>query len=114
MYISFSFEGDYISRIMSVDVFGRRWSSRHNQGVGRQGPSGNGFKRTHDGNYDMDSKKLCYLAEAEEELDAISMKILKKYIELNSRTLRGEIEALKTSVETSLQALQFQTSELIE
>lgn len=62
---------------MSVDVFGRHLMKKeHHYGGIRRSPRGS-FKRTLDGQYDIECKKLCNLADAMNENDAVSLKIMK-------------------------------------
>ncbi|XP_028982073.1 uncharacterized protein LOC114841341 [Diachasma alloeum] len=77
---------------MSVDVFGRQLSySSKTTTAARRGPPGDGFKRTLDGNYSIEGKRLCNIADPVEEFDAISLHFLRE-------NLRKEIDEVKKSV----------------
>lgn len=54
----------------SVDVFGR-YLQKSKQSV--RGPPGLGFKRTIDGDYDIENKRLCNIAEPVENTDAATL-----------------------------------------
>ena len=60
---------------MSVDVFGR---SDIKSKIGVRGSPGIGYKLTKDGHYDISRKRLCNLAEALDDDDAVSLHVLKK------------------------------------
>lgn len=63
---------------MSLDVFGRS----SNQSVkSSRGPPGVGFIVTTDGHFDIENKKLCNVAEASEENDAVNLKLLENSLE---------------------------------
>lgn len=61
---------------MSVDVFGR---IRGKVEVTR-GPSGNGYKLTEDGNYDIENKRICNLGPPVESTDAVNFITLQQQI----------------------------------
>ena len=43
-----------------------------------RGPTGEGFRLTDEGDYDIDNKRLCNVGNAVSEEDAVSFKILKE------------------------------------
>lgn len=59
---------------MPIDKFGRYLGE-----YGRRGPRGEGFNLTEEGNYDMQQKRICNLAKAQEEDDAVSLGDLRQY-----------------------------------
>ena len=61
---------------MSIDVFGR--TLKNKSGFAANGPPGIGYKLTDDGDYDVDYKRLCHIAEAKEPLDAVNHTTLQK------------------------------------
>lgn len=90
---------------MSVDVFGRQLMSSRNKiknivgGVGSRGPPGNGFKFTADGQYDIDNRRLCNVADAKEENDAVSVKIMKNLIQEQLRLVYKITSSLRHDVD---------------
>lgn len=62
---------------MSVDVFGRQL----NQAEGVRGPRGIGYKITTDGQYDIENKRLCNLAQPINLNDAVNLETLQTKIE---------------------------------
>lgn len=87
---------------MSVDVFGRqlmRRSLAKNGIPGGRGPPGQGFKLTADGQYDIDHKRLCNLADPIEQTDAVSVKVMQSAIQQEVRltynitsSMRGNLD----------------------
>lgn len=74
----------------SVDIFGRQLSKKRKyilDGQRRRGPPGEGFKFTTDGHYDIDGKKLCHIADAEDMNDAVSKKVALSMIMKETETL---------------------------
>ncbi len=62
------------SLTMNVDKFGRHESILNRELL--RGPKGEGFRLTHDGNYDMKNKRLCNIEDAIEESDSVNLKVL--------------------------------------
>lgn len=62
---------------MSVDVFGRQLGRNE----GTRGPPGFGFKLTTDGQYDVENKRLCNVAESREPSDAVNLSLAKRLIQ---------------------------------
>ena len=88
---------------MSVDVFGRNLE----RVGGSRGPLGVGFKVTSDGQYDIDNKRLCNVAEPNQSGDdAINLGILQRIIKMEIRSLyevtaklRADLDNLDVIVE---------------
>ena len=90
---------------MSVDAFGR---TLKRPVAGERGPPGIGYKLTADGHYDVDSKKLCNLADPTESSDAVNLNVLRNLESLISseigdlskiiRGLREEIDNLALEI----------------
>lgn len=95
---------------MSVDVFGRAFGVARSGGGGKRGPPGppgEGFKRTIAGHYDLEHKKLCNVGDAEEDFDAVSLKILKAHVD----KLRGYMFDIKRGLDVlQNQFTTFQTA----
>ncbi|XP_057339434.1 uncharacterized protein LOC130676941 [Microplitis mediator] len=101
---------------MGIDIFGRV-SSQSNQtqfkgcssGVG---PPGKGFKLTNDGQFDLDQKRLCNVAEPKNESDAVTYNAMKaaiNHMDDKYKTHPDLIVELKTKVS----ALEGSLSDLI-
>lgn len=61
---------------MSIDVFGRKLT----QSDGSRGPSGIGFKLTDDGQFDLENKRLCLVADAADLQDVVNVQVLRKVL----------------------------------
>lgn len=59
---------------MSVDVFGRILEGRKTSVI--KGSPGIGYKLTKDNHYDIDSKRLCNIADPQESGDAVNKRFL--------------------------------------
>ena len=88
---------------MSIDVFGRQWIREKEV---HRGPPGNGFAVTTSGDFYIENKLLCNVAEAQSDLDAVNLVLLK---EINARLLEGFYssmtafgERIKNEIKTSL------------
>ena len=68
---------------MSVEVFGRNLE----RVGGSCGPPGVGFKVTSDGQYDIDNKRLCNVAEPNQSGDAVNLETLQRIIKMEIRSL---------------------------
>uniref|UniRef100_A0A6V7KEU6 Uncharacterized protein n=1 Tax=Bracon brevicornis TaxID=1563983 RepID=A0A6V7KEU6_9HYME len=77
---------------MSVNVFGQQLSKSSSSG--KRGPPGRGFKLTEEGNFDIGNKRLCNIADPQEDFDAISRKILNEKIQ----PIRYDLNAVSTVV----------------
>lgn len=88
---------------MSVDVFGHHLTHDKTRPIGRRGPTGEAFKITVDGQYDMNNKRLCHIADPTEEPDAVppgamqrELKKLHDTIHTNARIVHRLIGRVKT------------------
>ena len=91
---------------MSIDVFGRSLSSSSK--VAR-GPPGIGFNLTEKGDFDLENKKLCNVADPVDEGDAVNLKSLNKSLDVKFNELKqlldtqtNEINDLKKRRKLSL------------
>lgn len=84
-------------------MFGRQLTSRsviESIGVGGgRGLPGNGFKITVDGQYDMDNKRLCNVADPTEQNDAVSVHVMQSAIQQEIRLLYPITSALRKIVD---------------
>ena len=78
-YINKMKRGKFIIHAMSVDVFGR--SLTQSDGLYLRGPPGVGFNLTTDGEFDIKDKRLCNLASAINENDAMNYKSVNRLID---------------------------------
>lgn len=89
---------------MSVDVFGRQLTSRsvnkHFGGGGSRGPPGNGFKMTVDGQYDIDKRRLCNIADPIEQNDAISAQVMQNFVQQELRVNYQMMSSLQNTVDS--------------
>lgn len=76
---------------MSVDKFGRH--SNVTQGL--RGPKGVGFELTPDGNFDIEHKKLCHVANATEKGDCVNLQTLIESNKHFSQIIDKKIESTK-------------------
>lgn len=81
---------------MSVDVFGRHLKKK-DQGASR-GPPGVGFNLTSTGDYDIRSKKLCNVADATNQSDAVNLKTLEAKIDAITEKYNQSISSLLKSI----------------
>lgn len=116
---------------MNVDKFGRHETLLSRDVL--RGPKGEGFRLTHDGNYDMKKKRLCNVDDAVEESDSVNFKVLQSRALIfdstqgvfnaqskritnvatavadsdaaNRQYVQREIEKLKLELETAIKAL---------
>ena len=86
---------DRVIFIMSIDVFGRQLIRTE---VTR-GPPGRGFKLTSDGQFDLENKRLCAVADALELQDAVNVKFLRKVISAELEKIFKIVEAQKQEIE---------------
>jgi len=85
---------------MSVDKFGRH--SRINQSQALRGPKGEGYDLTPDGDYDIKKKRLCYLEDPVNDLDAVNLKTLNSKIQDLQTSFNTEAKTQFKAVETNL------------
>lgn len=72
---------------MSVDVFGRSLPDTVNRDL-LKGPPGIGFSLNETGDYDIEKKRLCNVANAIEKNDAVNLSILERKIEQTEKTIQ--------------------------
>lgn len=81
---------------MSIDVFGRLL-------VGQKeifkGPPGVGFELTREGDFDIQNKKLCNIANAEDEKDAVNLKGLRDSIDSLRKDISWKLLLLEEKVD---------------
>ena len=85
---------------MSVDAFGRIFlKSKATTGGG---PRGKGYKLTSDGNFDVENRKLCNVADPTQPADAVNLRVLQVFLEAEvselfqiTTSLREEVERLR-------------------
>lgn len=77
---------------MSVDVFGRKLDRV------KKGSPGIGYKITKDGHYDVDNKRICNLADPQQENDVVNLRTLRKTSEADVKGLISIITNLQTSI----------------
>lgn len=63
---------------MSIDVFGRQLGRTEG---GTRGPPGFGFKLTTDGQYDVEGKRLCNVADASEPRDGVNLSLARRLVQ---------------------------------
>ena len=90
---------------MSIDVFGRHLGP----GKVAKGPPGIGFNLTKTGDFDLEQKKLCNVADAVDDKDAVNLNILKKEIELELNIVYEEIDHVINRVENKIKSLEEET-----
>ena len=81
--------------MMSIDIFGRLFRQAGNS---NRGPPGIGFKVTNSGNYDLDGKRLCNVAWAEESNDAVNLQLVLDLIKKETDTIHNVIASLRTEI----------------
>lgn len=118
---------------MSVDVFGRQLDkSVTSNNHGPPGRPGIGFKITLNGHYDLENKRLCNIAEPEEQNDSVTLNVLNRETRNIIRTLREEsnnsnlllVHGLETTINDisknlnisleNLQDLEIRNTEIIQ
>lgn len=80
---------------MSVDVFGRKLG----RSDGRQGPPGVGYKITAEGQYDVEDKRICNLAAANQLKDAVNLETLQRLIQMEIRSIYDVISRLRSDLD---------------
>lgn len=89
---------------MSIDVFGRQLTPSMMM-MNLRGPPGKGFQLTTDGQYDIQKKRLCNVAEPLQPSDAVTSKIMKDTtVRLEERIT--ELATMLTTLDARLSALQ--------
>lgn len=84
---------------MSVDVFGRQLSRIKSITSGGRGPPGEGFKITADGQYDIDNRRLCNVAAAIEQHDAVSVEVMRNAIQEEVRLVYAVTSSLRDNID---------------
>lgn len=100
---------------MSVDIFGRKF--RKSVGINGRGPPGNGFKITADGQFDIDGKRLCNIADPKDSNDAVSFGIMMTIFNSEVEKIHQELLSVRQELNTRASALRKslrQQRELIE
>lgn len=87
---------------MSVDVFGRQL----NQSKSRRGPPGVGYKLTADGQYDVENKRLCNVAEPLQLNDVVNLVAVRNLIHSEIHSLYEVTSALRKSLDDVELAIQ--------
>ena len=87
---------------MSIDVFGRHLGS----GKVAKGPPGIFLNLTKTGDFDLEQKKLCNVADAVDEKDAINLNILKKELEFDSNQVYEEVNYQINRLENKIKSLE--------
>ena len=72
---------------MSIDLFVR--NLKNESVLAANSPPGIGYKLTDKGNYDVDYKSLCNVAEVKEPLDAVNFTTLQKQFEKLSQAIEN-------------------------
>ena len=80
---------------MSVDVFGRNLK----RAGGSRGPPGVGFKVTSSGQYDIDNKRLCNIAESKHSGDAVNLDTLQRIVRMEITSLHEVIAKLRKDLD---------------
>ena len=68
------------------------------QDISGRGPPGIGFKVTNSGNFDLDGKRLCNVARAEELNDAVNLQLVLDLIKKETDTIHNVIASLRTEI----------------
>lgn len=93
---------------MSVNVFGQPLSSSKFNAPGRRGPAGRGFKLTLEGNFDIEKRRLCNLADPQDAADAVSLHSLKEKLFKEIQPVRDDSTKLKSEIHNSAKSLDEQ------
>ena len=80
---------------MSVDVFGRNLK----RAGGSRGPPSVGFKVTSSGQYDIDIKRLCNIAEPKHSGDAVNLDTLQRIVRMEIMSLHKIIAKLRKDLD---------------
>lgn len=93
---------------MSIDVFGRKLDK-----VKKDSP-GIGYKITKDGHYDVDYKRICNLADPQQENDVVNLRTLRKTSEADVKALVSIISSIQTSIDYVQVELKKQKGEILK
>ena len=80
---------------MSIDIFGRHSKQAGNSS---RSPGGIGFMVTSEGNFDIDGKRLCNVAKAEQKNDAVNLQLIQDLIKKETDTIYDVIASLRTEI----------------
>ena len=80
---------------MSIDVFGRQFKRAEAVSLG---PPGIGFKLTLDEQYDIENKKLCNVAEAQDTNDAVNLNLIQRMIQKEMQTIYDVTATLRNEI----------------
>lgn len=107
LFISLCGNAHVIIRIMSVDVFGRQLSDQSVSTMpGPRGPPGDGFKRTADGQYDMESKRLCNIGDPMDIDDAVTLSRMQGVVQQEVHLMHNVTSALQNNVNNHTMMIQ--------
>jgi hypothetical protein len=84
--------------MMSVDKFGRHLSV----GQSQRGPKGDGFEHTPDGNFNIQNKRLCNVANAVDNKDCVNLETLNLSLGNYISTIDEKLKEKDKNVEISL------------
>lgn len=96
---------------MSVDVFGR--NLKREEGASR-GPPGIGYKMTATGQYDIEKKRLCNVADPQDSNDAVNLATLQRTSEADIEKFSKSISDLRANLKylnESLKEFRAETGE---
>ena len=88
-------DGIAVSYNMSVDVFGRNLK----RAGGSRDPPGVGFKVTSSGQYDIDNKRLCNIAEPKHFSDAVNLDALQRIVRMEITSIHEVIAKLRKDLD---------------
>ena len=80
---------------MSIDVFGRRLS----RAAGSRGPPGIGYKLTNNGQFDLENKRLCNVAPANELNDVVNLDTLQRIVRMEIRGVTDFTTRIRTELD---------------
>ena len=80
----------------SIDVFGQQLI-RYT--VPQRGPPGVGFRFTVDGNYDLEAKRLCFVANPERPTDAATLQTVQDIVQNVSIALNQQLNDLEAKLQ---------------
>ncbi|XP_014295514.1 uncharacterized protein LOC103579935 [Microplitis demolitor] len=90
---------------MSIDIF-KRQSETKSSKTGRRGPPGPGFKITDDGQFDIDNKRLCNIADPENFSDAIPLRSAQNIIQHEVQSLNEGSLLMRQDIDIIIHGLE--------
>lgn len=90
---------------MSIDIFGRQSETKSSK-TGRRGPPGSGFKITDDGQFDIDNKRLCNIADPENSSDAIPLRSAQNIIQHEVQSLNEGSLLMRQDIDIIIHGLE--------